>query len=60
MLHLPSFLRGEGGFADEDILNGLKLTGHFLLHRVFSQSNSNLPEPRLRLEEKYSKRIFGV
>jgi DNA repair protein RecO (recombination protein O) len=53
LLHLPPFLRGEGGLKDADILDGLKLTGHFLLHRVFSQSNSNLPEPRLRLEEKF-------
>ena len=54
LLSLPPFLRGEKGFEEGDILNGLKLTGHFLLHRVFSQSNSNLPEPRLRLEEKFS------
>jgi len=53
LLALPSFLRGEGGFEESDILNGLKLTGHFLLHRVFSQSNTNLPESRLRLEEKF-------
>ena len=53
LLSLPPFLRGEKGFEEGDILNGLKLTGHFLLHRVFSQSNSNLPEPRLRLEEKF-------
>lgn len=56
LLHLPPFLRGEARFEDADILDGLKLTGHFLLHRVFSQSHSNLPEPRLRLEEKYGGR----
>ena len=54
MLNLPPFLRGSGGFGDEDILNGLRLTGHFLLHRVFSQSNTNLPDARLRLEEKFN------
>jgi len=53
LLVLPPFLRGTGSFEESDILNGLKLTGHFLLHRVFSQSNSNLPESRLRLEEKF-------
>jgi len=52
LLSLPPFLRSEEGFKESDILDGLKLTGHFLLHRVFSQSNSNLPEPRLRLEER--------
>ena len=56
LLALPPFLRGEARFEDEDILDGLKLTGHFLLHRVFSQANANLPEARLRLEEKYVKR----
>jgi DNA repair protein RecO (recombination protein O) len=57
LLALPPFLRGEARMEDQDILNGLKLTGHFLLHRVFSQSNSNLPEPRLRLEEKYQGKL---
>lgn len=56
LLHMPPFLRGEARFEDGDILDGLKLTGHFLLHRVFSQANANLPEARLRLEEKYGKR----
>ncbi|MDF3023051.1 MAG: recombination and repair protein RecO [Alphaproteobacteria bacterium] len=55
MLRLPPFLRGEARLDPADVLDGLKLTGHFLLHRVFSQANSNLPEPRLRLEEKYAK-----
>lgn len=56
MLHMPGFLRGEPSFEDDDILKGLKLTGHFFLHRVFSLSNTNLPEPRLRLEEKFTLR----
>jgi DNA repair protein RecO (recombination protein O) len=56
LLQLPPFLRGEARFDEEDILSGLKLTGHFLLNRVFSLANANLPEPRLRLEEKYVKR----
>jgi len=55
MLPLPPFLRGEARLEPSDILDGLKLTGHFLLHRVFSQANSNLPEPRLRLVERYEK-----
>jgi DNA repair protein RecO (recombination protein O) len=56
LLSLPPFLRGEGRFEDGDILDGLKLTGHFLLHRVFSQAHAGLPESRLRLEEKYTNR----
>lgn len=54
LLHLPPFLRGEGKMDQGDILDGLRLTGHFLLHRVFSQANANLPEPRLRLEERFA------
>lgn len=52
---LPPFLRGEARFEPEDILCGLRLTGHFLLHRVFALANANLPEPRLRLEERYAR-----
>lgn len=55
LLALPSFLRGEARFENGDILEGLCLTGHFLRHRIFFQANANLPEPRLRLEEKYSQ-----
>lgn len=55
LLPLPPFLRGEARFEERDILDGLRLTGHFLLHRVFSQANANLPEPRLRLEEKFAR-----
>lgn len=53
MLNLPPFLRGEARFEDADIRDGLKLTGHFLLNRVFSLANENLPEPRLRLAESF-------
>lgn len=60
LLKLPPFLRGEARFDPEDILDGLKLTGHFLLGRVFSQSHTNLPEPRLRLEEKFFNLVSPV
>jgi len=53
LLHLPSFLRG-GAMEEDDIINGLKLTGHFLLHRVFALANTDLPEARLRLAERLS------
>lgn len=57
LLHLPPFLRGEARFEDEDVLDGLRLTGHFLLHRVFALGNTNLPEARLRLEERFSRKV---
>ncbi len=53
LLTLPPFLRGEPSFEQEDISEGLKLTGHFLLHRVFAQANNNLPEARLRLADSF-------
>lgn len=57
LLALPPFLRGEARFEDEDILDGLKLTGYFLLHRIFLQAYGQLPEARLRLQEKIESRI---
>jgi len=57
LLALPPFLRGEARFDDADVLDGLRLTGHFLLHRVFSLGNTNLPEARLRLEARLSRKI---
>ena len=57
LLNLPPFLRGEARFESGDILDGLKLTGHFLMHRVFHEANKNLPDSRLRFEEKYVKAI---
>ena len=56
LLILPPFLRGEARFAPQDILDGLKLTGHFFLHRVFAQGHMPLPEARQRLEEKIAQR----
>ncbi len=53
LLRLPAFLRGGARFESGDILQGLQLTGHFLRHRVFALSNTNMPEARLRLEEKF-------
>ncbi|MDD9900540.1 MAG: DNA repair protein RecO [Alphaproteobacteria bacterium] len=54
MLAMPAFLRGEAAFEPADILDGLKLTGHFFLHRVFAvHTHSNLPDARLRLEAKF-------
>ncbi len=58
LLALPPFLRGEARFEPADILDGLKLTGHFFLHRVFAQAHENLPDARLRLEERFSRLVY--
>lgn len=60
LLALPPFLRGEARFEPQDILDGLRLTGHFFLHRVFAQSHMPLPEARQRLEEKLVKQAFAA
>ncbi|TNE28967.1 MAG: DNA repair protein RecO [Alphaproteobacteria bacterium] len=48
LLPLPSFLCGGKDWTEEDICDGLNLTGHFLRHRVFAATHRDLPEPRLR------------
>lgn len=57
LLALPPFLRGQARFEPQDVLDGLKLTGHFFLHRVFAQAHAPLPEARQRLEEKISAQV---
>jgi DNA repair protein RecO (recombination protein O) len=57
LLPLPPFLRGTPRMETADIVDGLKLTGHFLLHRVFGAAHANLPDARLRLEEKFVKSL---
>ncbi|MGQ0528174.1 MAG: DNA repair protein RecO [Alphaproteobacteria bacterium] len=54
---------GEGGEPQaigvrgnpEDVLKGLKLTGHFLEHWVFTHHTQGVPEARLRFEERLRK-----
>ena len=48
LLPLPQFLCGGSDWTEEDICDGLSLTGHFLRHRVFAATHRDLPEPRLR------------
>lgn len=49
LLILPPFLRGERSFEEKDVLDGLKLTGHFIEHRLFAHTTHALPEARQRL-----------
>ncbi len=60
LLVLPSFLCGGKGWSDGDILDGLKLTGHFLRHRVFAQTHMDLPEARLMLEQLLTDSIDSL
>ncbi|MEM6414538.1 MAG: DNA repair protein RecO [Pseudomonadota bacterium] len=63
LLALPRFLRtGEAaqlpdnGAPDEhdDAINGLRLTGYFLEHRILAAANQGMPEARRRLFELLS------
>ena len=54
LLKLPSFLIGvqAGETGARDILDGLKLTGHFLERHLFAAHGKALPDARQRLMEK--------
>ena len=52
LLRLPRFVR-EGGTADwRDILDGLALTGHFLMRDVLTDRSAPVGEARGRLVER--------
>jgi len=52
LLRLPRFVR-EGGRADwRDILDGLALTGHFLMRDVLTDRSAPVGEARVRLVER--------
>lgn len=51
---IPSFLRedrGTGESSGADILEGLKMTGHFIERRLLRPHGLDLPESRYRLED---------
>ncbi len=49
LLPLPAFLRNGSEATAGDILDGLRLTGHFLEHRVFEPRGLKPPETRTRI-----------
>lgn len=56
LLELPAFLKPNGGPADDDeIFKGLKMTGHFLEHWVFTHHTKGVPDARLRFEQRFGK-----
>ncbi|MFA5591942.1 MAG: DNA repair protein RecO [Micavibrio sp.] len=58
LLKLPAFLKPGGGGADaEEILHGLRMTGHFLEHWAFAHHTKGVPDPRLRFEARYAKYV---
>lgn len=58
LLELPSFLKPNGGpLDDEEILKGIRMTGHFIEHWVYAQHTKGVPDPRLRFEARYAKYV---
>jgi DNA repair protein RecO (recombination protein O) len=49
LLKLPGFLLGQQVKSTEDILDGFKLTGHFLERHIFEPRGLEMPEQRLRM-----------
>lgn len=58
LLELPSFLKPNGGPLDEEeIHKGLRMTGYFLEHWVFTHHTKGVPEARLRFEERQKRTV---
>ena len=58
LLPLPPELLGAGTGAPQNIVDGLKTTGHFLTHRLaVSHGNRPLPEARARLIDRLARRV---
>ena len=52
MLPIPQFMQGKP-LADDDVYNGLRLSGYFLIHRLLQHSSyQSLPDARLQLENR--------
>lgn len=62
LLVLPQFLGGEDAAGDEktveqDLLDGMELTRHFLERKVFGVHHQPLPQPRQRLDTLARQRL---
>ena len=53
---LPEFLRGGDGASMDDIVTGLKITGHFLQRHVFEPRAMTMPAARAWLAEGWAQR----
>ncbi|WP_144293476.1 DNA repair protein RecO [Rhodoligotrophos appendicifer] len=59
LLALPSFLRGETNqqIGKREVLDGFRLTGHFLLRHILAPRGLGLPEARLRLVSRLEDQL---
>lgn len=62
LLVLPEFLKAEPSrdLTEDDINNGLKMTGYFLEHWVFAHHSHGIPEPRLRFGTLFAKKYIPL
>ena len=57
LLPLPPSLLGQGEGEDDDVLQALSVTGHFLAHRVAPElGHKPLPDARARFIERLERR----
>jgi len=60
MLTLPGFMRGETQATQQDIADGLRLTGYFLETRVQWEINRTLPEARRAMIDRLIAEGFSA
>ncbi|MBL4804166.1 MAG: DNA repair protein RecO [Alphaproteobacteria bacterium] len=58
LLNLPPFLKPESGEINEQgVLEGLRMTGYFLEHWVFTHHSRGVPPARLLFQERFAKTV---
>lgn len=55
LFRLPAFLRAEADAAPGDVIDALKITGHFLTRRIFEPMDAQAPASRARLLAKLAE-----
>ena len=58
LLPLPGFLGGAKKNLDEDLVDGIRLTGHFFAREIYGVNHRPIAEPRQRFEDIVVKK-FG-
>lgn len=61
LLPLPPVLRGEGDGQDQEVLQGLAVTGHFVTHSLARELGGRpVPEARARFVSRLARQADGV
>lgn len=63
LLVLPGFLGGDAKSLEEDVINGIRMTGHFIARRIFGVHHQPMAAARQRLQDmvmlQFGKDQFG-